>query len=223
MPRLFLNFLFPLLLLQDGRFSVLRRFWMDSFFIYECGIKFLSFFSGRIFNVFIRIHSSNILPFRRLRALIFSVFLGRIQTDRLIALYRDFWARFEEPLRSNRPLQSAKLNHGFGSRTDHTCRWKGTEGVKALDSPIANPLGREGLTGSFLSQCLDARLACPACEVVLVEAHGDAPSRYALRKLGWYLIRPDQYISGKADRRWGFRITKSRVKLVHESSAVVYD
>jgi hypothetical protein len=60
----------------DGRFSGLHRFWMDSFFIYESGIKFLSFFSGRIFNGFIRIHSSNILPFRRLRTLIFSVFRG---------------------------------------------------------------------------------------------------------------------------------------------------
>jgi hypothetical protein len=81
MPRLFLNFLFPLPWLQDGRFSVLHRFWMDSLFIYESGIKFLSFFPGRIFNVFIRIHSSNMLPFRRLRALIFSVFRGRIQTS----------------------------------------------------------------------------------------------------------------------------------------------
>jgi hypothetical protein len=71
MTRLFLNFLFPLHLLQDGRFSTLRRFWMDSFFIYESGIKFLCFFSGPIFNVFIRIHTSNILPFRPLRALIF--------------------------------------------------------------------------------------------------------------------------------------------------------
>jgi hypothetical protein len=30
-------------------------------------------------------------------------------------------------------------------------------------------------------------------------------------------------IPGKADRRREFRITKLRVKLVHESSAVVYD
>jgi hypothetical protein len=49
--------------------------------ICQSRIKFLSFFSSPIFSVFIRIHTLNIDPFRRLRLLIFSVLRRRIQTD----------------------------------------------------------------------------------------------------------------------------------------------
>jgi hypothetical protein len=37
------------------------------------------------------------------------------------------------------------------------------------------------------------------------------------------IIPKKRCIRDKADGRWGFRITKFRVKLVHESSAVVHD
>jgi hypothetical protein len=80
MPRLFLNFFVRLLLFQDGKFSVLGTLWMNSFFIYERGIKFLSLFSGWIFSVCIGIHSLSIHLFRRLLLLIFSIFRDHIQT-----------------------------------------------------------------------------------------------------------------------------------------------
>ncbi len=72
MPRHLLNILVQLLLFKGDRFSVLPRFWTDSFFI--CGIKFLSLSSGPVFSVLIRIHTSNIDPFRPLRLLNFLVF-----------------------------------------------------------------------------------------------------------------------------------------------------
>jgi hypothetical protein len=54
---------------------------LEAIFIYECGIR--DSFSGRIFSLFIRIHTLNIHPFRRLRLMIFLRFSrpDRIHTE----------------------------------------------------------------------------------------------------------------------------------------------